>query len=65
MLIHYAQEWDQARDVVMRIRNSVGMEGCKYADNMVLSRSNYGMRSVEACLIEAGIPYIISAELLL
>lgn len=59
MLIHYAQEWDQARDVVMRIRNSVGMEGCKYADNMVLSRSNYGMRSVEACLIEAGIPYII------
>lgn len=58
-LIHYTQEWDQARDVVMRIRDSVGELGCRYRDNMILSRSNHGMRSVEACLIEAGIPYVI------
>lgn len=59
VLIHYVQEWDQARDIVMRIRDSIGMQGCKYSDNMVLSRSNYGMRAVEGCLIEAGIPYIV------
>ncbi len=58
-LIHYVNDWDQARDIVMRIRDSVGVQGCKYEDNMVLSRSNYGMRAVEGCLIEAGIPYTI------
>lgn len=59
VLVHYSQEWDQARDIVMRIRDSLGLQGCKYADNMVLSRSNHGMRAVEACLIEAGIPYVV------
>lgn len=59
ILIHYSQEWDQARDIVMRIRDSIGENGCSYSDNMVLSRSNHGMRAVEGCLIEAGIPYVI------
>lgn len=59
LLIHYGQEWDQARDIVMRIRDSIGLQGCKYSDNMVLSRSNHGMRAVEACLIETGIPYVV------
>lgn len=59
VLCHYEDEWDQARDIVMHIRNSVGEQGLCYKDNMVLSRSNHGLRSVEACLVEAHIPYVI------
>lgn len=59
ILCHFNQEWDQARDIVMRIRDSIGVEGCKYQDNMVLSRSNWGLKAVETCLIEAHIPYVI------
>lgn len=59
VLAHFHEEWDQARDIVMRIKNSQGEEGASYADNMVLSRSNWGLRSVEACLVEAQIPYVI------
>lgn len=57
VIAHFHQEWDQARDIVMRIKDSQGVAGCKYKDNMVLSRSNRGLKSVEACLIEAQIPY--------
>lgn len=59
VISHFHQEWDEARDVVMRIKNSQGVEGCLYKDNMVLSRSNWGLRAVEACLVEAQIPYEI------
>ena len=58
-LAHYNQEWDQARDITMRIKNSVGEEGARYKDNMVLSRSNWGLKAVEACLVEAKIPCVI------
>lgn len=57
LIVHFREEWDQARDIVMRIKDSLGEAGCKYKDNMVLSRSNWGLKSVEACLIEAKIPY--------
>lgn len=56
---HYRDEWDQARDIVMRIKDSQGEEGCRYRDNMVLSRSNRALKPVEACLIEAQIPYVV------
>lgn len=58
-ICHFRTEWDQARDIVMRIKNSQGEEGLRYKDNMVLSRSNWGLKSVEACLVEAQIPYVI------
>lgn len=58
-ICHFRNEWDQARDITMRIKNSTGEEGCKYKDNMVLSRNNYGLRVLEACLMEAQIPYVI------
>lgn len=58
-VVHFRDEWDEARDVVMRIRDSIGVEGCRYGDNMVLSRSGYGMRAIEACCVEAHIPYKI------
>ncbi|MDE7413005.1 MAG: ATP-dependent helicase [Muribaculaceae bacterium] len=59
VISHYHQEWDMARDIVMRIKNSQGEENCQFKDNMVLSRSNRGLKSVEACLVEAQIPYVI------
>lgn len=59
VIYHFRQEWDQARDIVMRIKDSQGMAGCRFQDNMVLSRSNRGLKSVEAALVEAKIPYVI------
>ncbi|MDE6297418.1 MAG: ATP-dependent helicase, partial [Muribaculaceae bacterium] len=59
VICHYHQEWDMARDIVMKIKNSQGEEKCPFKENMVLSRSNRGLKSVEACLIEAHIPYKI------
>ena len=59
IVYHFRQEWDQARDIVMRIRDAQGTEGCRFKDNMVLSRSNWGLKAVEACLVEAKIPYVI------
>ena len=56
-IVHFHQEWDEARDIVMRIKNAQGEEGARFSDNMILSRGAYGMRTVEACLIEAQIPY--------
>ncbi|MDE5790138.1 MAG: ATP-dependent helicase [Muribaculaceae bacterium] len=59
VICHFHQEWDMSRDIVMRIKNSQGEEKCPYKENMVLSRSNWGLKSVEACLIEAQIPYTV------
>lgn len=59
ILAHFGEEWDQARDIVMRIKDTIGGDGARYKDNMVLSRSNWGLKSVEACLVEAQIPYVI------
>lgn len=59
IISHFHQEWDMARDIVMRIKNSQGEEKCPFKENMVLSRSNRGLKSVEACLIEAQIPYVV------
>lgn len=59
VICHFQQEWDQARDIVMRIKNAQGEENCKFKENMVLSRSNYGLKAVEACLVGAQIPYVM------
>lgn len=59
LICHFTQEWDEARDIVMRIKNAQGEEKCPFNENMVLSRSNRGLKNVEACLIEAKIPYVL------
>lgn len=59
VISHFQQEWDMARDIVMRIKNALGEENCPFKENMVLSRSNWGLKTVEACLVEAQIPYAI------
>ena len=52
-------EWDEANDVTDRILNSGPEKGAKWEDNMVLSRSLYGLRTVESQCIAKHIPYII------
>lgn len=56
-IIHYEEEIEEAEDIVARIKDSCSDSQTSYSDQMVISRSIYGLRSVEACLIEAGIPY--------
>ncbi|MBR2260275.1 MAG: ATP-dependent helicase [Paludibacteraceae bacterium] len=52
-------EWDEANDVTDKILQSLNVKGYKYEDNMVLSRSLYGLRTVESQCISKHIPYII------
>ncbi len=52
-------EWDEARSVANKILKSIQEKGLKYADNMVLSRSLYGLRTIESQCISQKIPYII------
>lgn len=52
-------EWDEANDVTEKILRSLPEKGAKWEDNMVLSRSLYGLRTVESQCIAKHIPYII------
>lgn len=52
-------EWDEAHDVTEKILRSGPEKGAKWIDNMVLSRSLYGLRTVESQCIAKKIPYII------
>lgn len=58
-LVHVDSEWSGANDITDRILDSVVNKACKYKDNMVLSRSMYGLKKVEICCIEKKIPYVI------
>ena len=57
--IHYGSEWEEANDITDKILHGVTIENLRYKDNLVLSRSLFGLRKVEACCIEKKIPYII------
>lgn len=52
-------DWIEANDITDRILLSTTEEGLSFSDNMVLSRSVFGMRRVEASCIEKKIPYVI------
>ena len=52
-------EWDEADDVTKKILHSGPEKGAKWEDNMVLSRSLYGLRTVESQCIAKHSPYII------
>ena len=52
-------EWDEANDVTDRIIRSISEKGAKYSDNMVLSRSLYGLRDIESKCISKKIPYMV------
>ncbi len=56
-IIHWRDEWEEANDITDKILDSITTYGLKYADNMVLSRTVWGLRKVEAACIEKKIPY--------
>lgn len=54
---HWADEWEEANDVADTIKYSFDTLGKKWKDNLVLARSNWKLRKVEACLLKLKIPY--------
>lgn len=58
-LIHWENEWEEGNEVTDRIIESVMERNERYADNMVLSRSIWGLKKTEACCIKKKIPYTI------
>lgn len=58
-LIHWADEWEEANNIALNIVDSFKVKGKMWKDNLILSRSAWGMRKTEACLIKHKIPYRI------
>jgi len=58
-LIHWDNEWEEANDVTDKIIESVMMRNENYKDNMVLSRTIWGLKKIEVCCIKKKIPYLI------
>lgn len=56
---HWADEWEEANDIANEIKKSFDTLGKKWKDNLVLSRSAWGLRKVEACLLKLKIPYTV------
>ncbi len=59
VMVTCGNEWDEANDVTEKIKRSLSEKGAKFSDNMVLSRSLYGLRTVESQCIAKKIPYVI------
>lgn len=56
---HWADEWEEANDIANTIKYSFDTLGKKWKDNLVLSRSAWRLRKVEACLLKHKIPYSV------
>lgn len=59
VIIHYDNVWDQANDITAKILNSVHKENMKFKNNMVISRTTFGLREVEGCCVRKKIPYML------
>lgn len=58
-LLCYENEWEEANDITDKILDSVSKQNLKFKDNLVLSRSIWGLRQVEACCVKKKIPYAL------
>lgn len=58
-ILHWRDEWDEAENIALKIIDEFKVFGKKWIDNLVLSRSVWGMRKVEGCFIKYKIPYTI------
>lgn len=56
-LIYIDNEWDEANHITDDILIGINEQGCEYSDNLVLSRTNWGLRKVEASCLSKNIPY--------
>lgn len=55
--IHWYDEWEEANDITARMLQSVKTGECRWSDNMVLSRSTFGLKKIEGACIRKNIPY--------
>jgi DNA helicase-2/ATP-dependent DNA helicase PcrA len=58
-VINVDNDWSEANDIIDKILSSITEKGLKFNDNMVISRTLYGLRKVEACCLEKKIPYVV------
>ncbi len=58
-IVHWRDEWEEANNITDKILESVNILNYKFSDNMVLARSVWGLRKVEAACIRKDIPYRI------
>lgn len=56
-VIHWRDEWEEANDITDRIAEGVKTGTCRWADNMVLSRTAFGLKKIEGACIRKNIPY--------
>lgn len=56
---HWADEWEEANDIAKSIKSSMIAQGKRWADILVLSRSAWGLKKVEACFLKNNIPYTV------
>lgn len=57
-MLDWDNEWDEAADITDRIIEGMGRDGYRYGDYMVLARSAWALRKVEAKCISRKIPYV-------
>lgn len=57
--IHWEDEWEEANDITDKIQESLPVLGLRYRDNLVLSRSAWGLKKVESCCLKKKIPYVL------
>jgi DNA helicase-2/ATP-dependent DNA helicase PcrA len=55
----WADEWEEARDIGKCIKHSFETLGKKWEENLVLSRSMFGLRHVQAILLKYKIPFVL------
>ena len=58
-ILHWRDEWEEAENIALNLLDELKIHGKKWGDNLVLSRSSWGMRKVEGSLIKHKIPYRI------
>lgn len=58
-ILHWRDEWEEAENIALALLDEFKIHGKKWGDNLVLSRSSWGMRKVEGSLIKHKIPYRI------
>lgn len=57
--IHWAEEWEEANNIASTIIDAYKGRGKKWGENLVLSRSAWGLRRVEGALVKMKVPYRI------
>lgn len=58
-IIHVDNDWDEAEHITNDILQNISEKGNKYSDHLVLSRTVWGLRLIEAHCLAKKIPYMV------